>query len=141
MDIISKIFPSGPNIYAQEMRFEASLNSKRNETLDLLEKHLIEPTNPEPTSLKISVGAASLIGPRKTNEDAHTIILNLPQEPETSFFAVYDGHGAKHASYYCSQKLHKFATKHKSFKTNKKKALTKAFVEVSINNVKYTSYN
>jgi len=80
---------------------------------------------------QVLVGVASLIGRRKTNEDAHTSILNLEEEPETSFFAVYDGHGGKDASKFCSEKMHKNAVKSKSFQTNKRKALRRAFTKTN----------
>lgn len=31
-------------------------------------------------------------------EDSHVHILSLPNDPETAFFAVYDGHGGEHFS-------------------------------------------
>lgn len=44
-------------------------------------------------------------------EDSHTHILSLPDDPGTSFFAVYDGHGGANISKYASKHLHKFITK------------------------------
>lgn len=44
-------------------------------------------------------------------EDSHTHILSLPDDPGTSFFAVYDGHGGANIGKYASKHLHKFITK------------------------------
>lgn len=39
------------------------------------------------------VGSSCMQGWRINMEDSHTHILSLPDDPETAFFAVYDGHG------------------------------------------------
>lgn len=41
------------------------------------------------------VGSSCMQGWRINMEDAHTHILSLPDDPETPFFGVYDGHGGK----------------------------------------------
>lgn len=49
-------------------------------------------------------------------EDSHTHILSLPDDPGTSFFAVYDGHGGANIGKYASKHLHKFITKREEYK-------------------------
>lgn len=39
------------------------------------------------------VGSSCMQGWRINMEDAHTHVLSLPEDPDTAFFAVYDGHG------------------------------------------------
>lgn len=51
-------------------------------------------------------------------EDSHTHILSLPDDPETSFFAVYDGHGGANIGKYASKHLHKFITKRPEYQTD-----------------------
>lgn len=41
------------------------------------------------------VGSSCMQGWRINMEDSHTHILSLPDDPETAFFAVYDGHGGE----------------------------------------------
>lgn len=50
-------------------------------------------------------------GWRLNMEDSHTHILSLPDDPGTSFFAVYDGHGGANVAQYAGKHLHKFITK------------------------------
>jgi len=83
----------------------------------------------KPNISKISVGSASNKGRRDKNEDAHVTFVSLEQDPTTSFFAVYDGHGGKGASTYCKEKLHKNVLERKCYATDKKKALTKGFIK------------
>jgi protein phosphatase 1G len=45
------------------------------------------------TDEKISFGASSMQGWRLDQEDAHNAIINFDPTTNTSFFAVYDGHG------------------------------------------------
>lgn len=42
---------------------------------------------------ELSVGSSCMQGWRISMEDAHTHILSLPEDPQASFFGVYDGHG------------------------------------------------
>jgi len=76
----------------------------------------------------LTVGVDSKKGRRKKNEDAHTVLTSLPQDPTTSFFAVYDGHGGNKASRYCAKKLHQNVVERKCYKTDKRKALHKGFI-------------
>jgi len=41
------------------------------------------------------VGSSCMQGWRIKMEDSHVHILSLPSDPDTAFFAVYDGHGGK----------------------------------------------
>lgn len=61
-------------------------------------------------------------------EDSHTHILSLPDDPGTSFFAVYDGHGGANIGKYASKHLHKFITKRPEYSTDISAALKKVCV-------------
>lgn len=54
------------------------------------------------TECKLLVGSYSDSGVRKRNEDAHCVLLSLPGDESSSFFAVYDGHAGKNASAFCT---------------------------------------
>lgn len=41
------------------------------------------------------VGSSCMQGWRINMEDAHTHILSCPDDPDSAFFGVYDGHGGK----------------------------------------------
>lgn len=51
-------------------------------------------------------------------EDSHTHILSLPDDPGTSFFAVYDGHGGANIGKYASKHLHKFVLKRPEYQSD-----------------------
>jgi len=44
---------------------------------------------------------------RRRMEDAHIIVDSFNGDPNSGFFAVYDGHGGKEAAIYSSENLHK----------------------------------
>lgn len=56
-------------------------------------------------------------------EDAHTHILSLPDDPGTSFFAVYDGHGGDKVAEFAGKHLHKFITKRPEYESDIKQAM------------------
>ena len=39
-------------------------------------------------------------------EDAHSVQLNYAGDPDSSYFAVFDGHGGAKFAEYCSTHLH-----------------------------------
>ena len=45
---------------------------------------------------------------RAEMEDTHTCILSLPNHPDTSYFAVFDGHGGTECSEWLSKNLHTY---------------------------------
>ena len=57
-----------------------------------------------PWTLVRAAGAHGEKGKRKSMEDFHVLIDQLA--PNCSFFAVYDGHGGKHAARFASKHLH-----------------------------------
>ncbi|KAH8303813.1 hypothetical protein KR018_008192 [Drosophila ironensis] len=75
------------------------------------------------------VGSSSMQGWRVEMEDAHTHILALPDEPQASFFAVYDGHGGASVSNFAGKHLHKFVTKRPEYREDTAMALKKAFLD------------
>lgn len=44
----------------------------------------------------LKVGSSSMQGWRIYMEDSHNLILALPDDPNASFFGVYDGHGGNY---------------------------------------------
>lgn len=48
-------------------------------------------------------------------EDAHTHLLAMPEDKETSFFAVFDGHGGPRIAQYAGAHLHKKIVQSKAF--------------------------
>lgn len=69
------------------------------------------------------VGSSCMQGWRINMEDSHTHILSLPDDPGTSFFAVYDGHGGATVAQYAGKHLHKFILKRPEYNENVEKAL------------------
>eukprot|EP01123_Difflugia_compressa_P012681 TRINITY_DN552_c0_g1_i2.p1 TRINITY_DN552_c0_g1~~TRINITY_DN552_c0_g1_i2.p1 ORF type:complete len:358 (-),score=76.47 TRINITY_DN552_c0_g1_i2:181-1254(-) len=51
------------------------------------------------------VGGATMHGWRETMEDAHSVILNLPNHPTTAFFGIFDGHSGSACSKFISNTL------------------------------------
>ncbi|XP_055838068.1 probable protein phosphatase CG10417 [Episyrphus balteatus] len=62
----------------------------------------------------LSVGASSMQGWRNSQEDAHNSILNF--DKNTSFFAVYDGHGGAEVAAHCADKLPAFLKNLEAYK-------------------------
>ncbi|KAH8272027.1 hypothetical protein KR018_007036 [Drosophila ironensis] len=73
------------------------------------------------------VGASSMQGWRNSQEDAHNSILSF--DKNTSFFAVYDGHGGAEVAQYCADKLPEFLKNLESYKYGRlEEALKEAFL-------------
>ncbi|KAH8413812.1 hypothetical protein KR222_008726 [Zaprionus bogoriensis] len=73
------------------------------------------------------VGASSMQGWRNSQEDAHNSILNF--DTNTSFFAVYDGHGGAEVAQYCADKLPEFLKSLDTYKNGDlEQALKDAFL-------------
>ncbi|KMY91616.1 probable protein phosphatase CG10417 isoform X2 [Drosophila simulans] len=73
------------------------------------------------------VGASSMQGWRNSQEDAHNSILNF--DKNTSFFAVYDGHGGAEVAQYCADKLPHFLKNLETYKNGQfEVALKEAFL-------------
>lgn len=64
-------------------------------------------------------------------EDCHVHILSLPDDPGTSFFAVYDGHGGSAISQYAGKYLHEYIVKRDEYKAGKiVEAIQQGFLEL-----------
>ncbi|GAB0094185.1 Probable protein phosphatase CG10417 [Sergentomyia squamirostris] len=75
----------------------------------------------------LACGSSSMQGWRINQEDAHNCILNF--DKETSFFAVYDGHGGPEIALYCSQKLPDYLKNTEAYKAGEmEKALQETFL-------------
>ena len=57
-------------------------------------------------------------GWRINMEDSHTHILSLPDDPDTAFFGVYDGHGGASVAKYAGKHLHKLVVQRDEYSTN-----------------------
>lgn len=77
---------------------------------------------------RLSYGASSMQGWRRTQEDAHNCIIDIEQG--CSFFAVYDGHGGAEVAKYCAIHLPDFILSRPEYKNgNIPQALEDAFLE------------
>ncbi|CAO1385759.1 unnamed protein product [Diamesa hyperborea] len=76
------------------------------------------------------VGSSCMQGWRVSMEDSHTHILSLPDDPDVSFFAVFDGHGGANVAKYASKHLHKFVVKRPEYQTDVPSALRQAFLDI-----------
>lgn len=96
---------------------------------------LSEPVTAKDTSFcedpTFRVGSSCMQGWRINMEDSHTHILQLPDDPEAAFFAVYDGHGGAEIADYAGKHLHKFIMKRPDYKEgNIAEALRNAFLDM-----------
>lgn len=76
-----------------------------------------------------NVAVSSCQGWRMSQEDNHSMILELPGEHKAAFFAVYDGHGSAKVSKHASESLWRHLTENELYaKGNFKEALEMAFL-------------
>ena len=76
-----------------------------------------------------NVAVSSCQGWRMSQEDNHSLILDLPGEHKASFFAVYDGHGSARVSKHASESLWLHLTENEHYiKGDFKHALEEAFL-------------
>lgn len=68
---------------------------------DFLSRPITEKNATDGKNDKLKWGACSMQGWRKSNEDAHTHILDLGDG--NALFAVFDGHGGKFVAQYCDK--------------------------------------
>uniref|UniRef100_A0A182KDD3 protein-serine/threonine phosphatase n=1 Tax=Anopheles christyi TaxID=43041 RepID=A0A182KDD3_9DIPT len=76
------------------------------------------------------VGSSCMQGWRMHMEDSHTHILSLPDDPGTSFFAVYDGHGGAKVAEYAGKHLHKYITRRPEYANDVSHALQQGFLDL-----------
>uniref|UniRef100_A0A182ND62 protein-serine/threonine phosphatase n=1 Tax=Anopheles dirus TaxID=7168 RepID=A0A182ND62_9DIPT len=76
------------------------------------------------------VGSSCMQGWRMHMEDSHTHILSLPDDPGTSFFAVYDGHGGAKVAEYAGKHLHKYITRRLEYGKDVRHALQQGFLDL-----------
>lgn len=97
---------------------------------------LSEPVTAKETSSlsneAMSVGASCMQGWRISMEDAHTHLLDMsPEDPSSSFFAVYDGHGGTKVADYAGQHLHHIILGRTEYKHgNYVEAIKKGFLQL-----------
>ena len=56
-----------------------------------------------PNTLSFKVAVTDSKGPRRTMEDAHSIIVPFAGVRGQGFFAIFDGHAGKQAAEWCGQ--------------------------------------
>ncbi|KAH9425323.1 hypothetical protein DERP_005928, partial [Dermatophagoides pteronyssinus] len=79
---------------------------------------------------KFIVASSSIQGWRISMEDAHTILLSMPDDPEASFFAIFDGHGGAKVANYASENLHQGLCSHRLYREGQiEEALKNTFIE------------
>ncbi|XP_015119678.1 probable protein phosphatase 2C T23F11.1 isoform X1 [Diachasma alloeum] len=77
------------------------------------------------------VGSSCMQGWRIKMEDCHVHILALPDDPEASFFAVYDGHGGATMSLHAGKHLHEYITRTPEYKEGRiVEAMEQGFLEL-----------
>ncbi|CAH0560983.1 unnamed protein product [Brassicogethes aeneus] len=77
------------------------------------------------------VGSSCMQGWRIHMEDSHSHILSLPDDPNTAYFAVYDGHGGAKIADYAGKHLHKYIINRSEYKDgNVADAMKQAFLEL-----------
>lgn len=63
-------------------------------------------------------------------EDAHTILLQMPDDENAAFFAVFDGHGGAKVANYAAENLHKGICNNRLYAEGQiEEALKTVFVE------------
>lgn len=76
-----------------------------------------------------NVAVSSCQGWRLSQEDNHSMILNMPGAHKAAFFAVYDGHGSSRVSKHASENLWRHILDNEKYsKGNFKEALEEAFL-------------
>lgn len=76
-----------------------------------------------------NVAVASCQGWRVSQEDNHSMMLDLPGEHKAAFFAVFDGHGSARVSKHASEDLWRHLVENENYlKGNYKEALEQAFL-------------
>lgn len=76
-----------------------------------------------------NVAVSSCQGWRMTQEDNHSLMLELPGEHKAAFFAVFDGHGSARVSKHASESLWRHLVENEMYiKGNFKEALEQAFL-------------
>ncbi|CAH1404899.1 unnamed protein product [Nezara viridula] len=77
------------------------------------------------------IGSGSMQGWRPTMEDSYSIVVNMPNEPFTSMFGVFDGHGGNAISDFVSKNMYYYIVSDPAFKSGSiKDALLNAFQRI-----------
>ncbi|XP_065314080.1 probable protein phosphatase 2C T23F11.1 isoform X2 [Gordionus sp. m RMFG-2023] len=80
---------------------------------------------------KLMVGASSMQGWRINMEDYKTCLMSIPEDPGTSFFGVFDGHGGNRTAEYSSHHLvQKIVERSEYGEGNIQQAIENAYLEL-----------
>jgi len=99
---------------------------------------LSEPiTSKESSSLcntQVKVGSSCMQGWRVSMEDAHCHILSLsPEDPDASYYGVFDGHGGAKVAAFSANNLHRYIVRRDEYKEgDMEEALRQGFLECDL---------
>lgn len=95
---------------------------------------LSEPVTAKETAIcqdeNYKVASSCMQGWRTSMEDSHTHILSLPDDPATTWFSVFDGHGGSIVAKYASKHLHKYVIQRPEFPEDIPAALKQGFLDI-----------
>jgi protein phosphatase 2C family protein 2/3 len=83
-------------------------------------------------NVQFSVGSSSMQGWRLEMEDAHSVDLGFAQDPDSAYFAVFDGHGGAKFAQLCGSRLSHYVETDPAFKTcgDYSTALSNSFLSI-----------
>lgn len=67
---------------------------------------------------KLSVGECFIQGWCNSLMNAHKYLVSMPEDPNASFFGIYDGYGGDAVARYASKYLHKLVVQQPEYKNN-----------------------
>lgn len=82
---------------------------------------------------KLSVGECFIQGWCNSLMNAHKYLVSMPEDPNASFFGIYDGYGGDAVARYASKYLHKLVVQQPEYKNND---FEKALKQVSGSSIK-----
>ncbi|CAI8020910.1 Probable protein phosphatase 2C T23F11.1 [Geodia barretti] len=82
-------------------------------------------------NVQFSVGSSSMQGWRLEMEDAHSVELGFAQDPESAYFAVFDGHGGAKFAQLCGSRLSHYLETDSAFRSGDySTALSNSFLSI-----------
>ncbi|KAL6079478.1 Protein phosphatase 1K, mitochondrial, variant 2 [Balamuthia mandrillaris] len=82
-------------------------------------------------SSRFQYGCAKMIGMARKNEDVLVVRGCFRGRDDEDYFAVFDGHGGKHASAFCSAQFHRVLAEQMDLHPEPEMALRRTFAEVN----------
>lgn len=78
------------------------------------------------------VASSCMQGWRTAMEDSHVHILSLPEDPNVSFFAVFDGHGGANVAKYAAKHMHKYILNRPEYPNDISTAMKQGFLDLDV---------